>query len=282
MIFEVGLGGRLDATNTLKKDISFITQVSLDHEEYLGDDLKSIASEKVAIFKNSDTSLVGDLNLINIANLKIKSENLECVKLIGYRFIKPFRYEFLFEYNGKKMKFTPVSEGFFQHKNIKNALLILNSLEKILNRKFKEEEIVSGINSCVVYGRLFKISDKPKIYIDGAHNISGFETIKKEFLKSGISPVILFGAMRDKNILCKVEDLYLFSKDVALVKVENERCAAFEDYRKFLKRDDFRFFSSSIDGYKWIRENTGDGLGIICGSLYLCGEILKMSDIRGI
>ncbi len=277
LIFEVGLGGRLDATNTLKKDIAFITEVSRDHEEYLGNRIEDIVNEKSGIFENSKVNLVGDTSLFKFLGGRIEIENIgDDVEFLNYFKIKPFKYRFDFFFRGDRVSFSPLAEGSFQWKNIRNALHILKYLEEILNKRFEKDVIEDGINKTVIPARFFKISEKPLIYIDGAHNISGFNTVKNEILNFNLSPVILFGAMKDKNILEKIVELHSFSSEIAFVRIENERSACYEDYRKMLGSRDFRYFSSAEEGYRWIKNIGQDNMGLIFGSLYLCGEILKL------
>ncbi len=279
-IFEVGLGGRLDATNVLDKDISFITNVSLDHESILGSKLEEIALEKVAIFEKSNLNLVGNDFLYNISKDKFNvKKRSEVVNLVGFKKSKPFRYEFWVEYGREKLYFNPMSEGFYQVENILNSLFILHHLEKILEKKFVRETIVEGINETKILGRFQKISHNPDIYIDGAHNEAGLNCLSEEFKIWGIKPVVLFGAMRDKNILKRIGMLFSFSKEIAFLKVDNPRSADFEDYAKEIKNREFTFFEDVCKAIEWAKSRCGDSPIFIFGSLYLCGEILEKFEV---
>ena len=159
-IIEVGLGGRLDATNIINPLMSIITNISLDHTEILGDNLEDIAGEKSGIIKKDSITIIGESNKL-INNVFINKAK-KCNSKI---FIND-QHENLY------------SNVLYQKKNIATAIF---SIKHLVGFNITEVSILNGIENVELntgfYGRWSKISDDPKVIIDVAHNISGFEQL---------------------------------------------------------------------------------------------------------
>jgi len=159
-IIEVGLGGRLDATNIINPLMSIITNISLDHTEILGDNLEDIAGEKSGIIKKDSITIIGESNKL-INNVFINKAK-KCNSKI---FIND-QHENLY------------SNVLYQKKNIATAIF---SIKHLVGFNITEVSILNGIENVELntgfYGRWSKISDDPKVIIDVAHNNSGFEQL---------------------------------------------------------------------------------------------------------
>ena len=159
-IIEVGLGGRLDATNIINPLMSIITNISLDHTEILGDNLEDIAGEKSGIIKKDSITIIGESN--NLINDIFISKAKKCDSKI---FIND-QHDNLY------------SNVLYQEKNISTAIF---SIKHLVGYNIKEVNILNGIDNVELntgfYGRWSKISDDPKVIIDVAHNNSGFEQL---------------------------------------------------------------------------------------------------------
>ncbi|SVA01350.1 uncharacterized protein METZ01_LOCUS54204 [marine metagenome] len=159
-IIEVGLGGRLDATNIINPLMSIITNISLDHTEILGDNLEDIAGEKSGIIKKDSITIIGECN--NLINNVFINKAKKCNSKI---FIND-QHENLY------------SNVLYQKKNIATAIF---SIKHLVGFNITEVSILNGIENVELntgfYGRWSKISDDPKVIIDVAHNNSGFEQL---------------------------------------------------------------------------------------------------------
>ena len=159
-IIEVGLGGRLDATNIINPLMSIITNISLDHTEILGENLEDIAGEKSGIIKKDSITIIGESN--NLINDIFISKAKKCDSKI---FIND-QHDNLY------------SNVLYQEKNISTAIF---SIKHLVGYNIKEVNILNGIDNVELntgfYGRWSKISDDPKVIIDVAHNNSGFEQL---------------------------------------------------------------------------------------------------------
>ena len=183
-IIEVGLGGRLDATNIINPLMSIITNISLDHTEILGDNLEDIAGEKSGIIKKDSITIIGESN--NLINNIFINKAKKCNSKI---FIND-QYENLY------------SNVLYQEKNISTTIF---SIKHLVGFNIKEVNILKGIENVELntdfYGRWSKISDDPKVIIDVAHNNSGFEQLAYQIEREDYKNLyIILGFTKGKKI----------------------------------------------------------------------------------
>ena len=164
-IIEVGLGGRLDATNIISPILSVITNISYDHTEILGNTLKKIAFEKAGIIKKNTKVIIGERD-IETENVFIEKANESFSEII-----------FASDY---KSKFEN-SDIEYLNKNIKTVVQVCRSLN---DEKINDNTIEKGIFNIDLntdfYGRWTVLNDYPKIIFDSAHNESGFIHLSKQ------------------------------------------------------------------------------------------------------
>lgn len=183
-IIEVGLGGRLDATNIINPLMSIITNISLDHTEILGDNLEDIAGEKSGIIKKDSITIIGESN--NLINTVFINKAKKCNSKI---FIND-QHENLY------------SNVLYQEKNISTAIF---SIKHLVGFNITEVNILNGIENVELntgfYGRWSKISDDPKVIIDVAHNNSGFEQLAYQIEREDYKKLyIILGFIKGKKI----------------------------------------------------------------------------------
>jgi len=183
-IIEVGLGGRLDATNIINPLMSIITNISLDHTEILGENLEDIAGEKSGIIKKDSITIIGESN--NLINDIFISKAKKCDSKI---FIND-QHDNLY------------SNVLYQEKNISTAIF---SIKHLVGYNIKEVNILNGIDNVELntgfYGRWSKISDDPKVIIDVAHNNSGFEQLAYQIEREDYKKLyIILGFTKGKKV----------------------------------------------------------------------------------
>lgn len=181
VVWETGLGGRLDCTNIVHPLVSVITNVGHDHMDILGDTLDQIAAEKAGIIKPGVpvVSTVDQPEVIEVIKQKAE-QNKSTLYLLGeqfnYRSIASDdeRQRLYFEGPFATFENVPVSlNGAHQLKNAAAAIMTLEVLRQYYAALVDEEFIVSGIGETVWPGRLEMISKSPRILLDGAHNPEG-------------------------------------------------------------------------------------------------------------
>ena len=185
-IIEVGLGGRLDATNIIKPLISVITNISYDHTDILGDTLEKIANEKAGIFKKNSKIIIGERN-----------------KIVDEVFIKKAKevsslLTFVPDLNDQ-VNYSNVN---YLNTNIKTAVHTCRALN--LNN-VDNDSILSGISNInknsQLIGRWTTVSNNPKIIFDAAHNLAGFKCISSQLDKTKYNQLhIILAFIKGKNI----------------------------------------------------------------------------------
>jgi dihydrofolate synthase/folylpolyglutamate synthase len=202
-VVEVGLGGRLDATNVMKKPVCcVITSISMDHMQYLGDTLSSIAREKAGIIKASVPIITCNKNqeIIQVLNeeAELKSSPLFLADADEARIIKLTPGETIFDYHGQEYETALL--GIHQ---ITNAVLALNVIEVLLQQGYQVDRlsILDGLRSTEWSGRFEIIAKSPYVIIDGAHNEDAAlrlaETVREYFADRRV--VYIMGVFADKD-----------------------------------------------------------------------------------
>lgn len=264
-ILETGLGGRLDSTTAANARIVAITQIAMDHEEYLGHTIESIASEKAAIIRPGVQAVIAKQEPEAMAVL------LKRCKEVG---VTPILADERREEN--------VRLGLRGRHQIDNAAVAICVADLL---RIPHSAIVSGLENVQHPGRLELIEHKPLFLLDGAHNPAGCRSLREYLDELAPRPLTLvFGAMRDKQLDQIGEILFPVADVLVLTPVENPRSASIEMLRpiadRFARGAVVETTSSAEALQAAIARTPPDGLICIAGSLYLIGEmrlsILKM------
>ena len=183
-IIEVGLGGRLDATNVINPLMSIITNVSLDHTDLLGDTPQEIAQEKSGIIKEDSIAIIGENN--NLTDQIFISKAREQNSIIHFNDMSNESY----------------SNVLYQNKNISTAIYAIKYLQGFnISKQNIEDGIDNIIENTGYFGRWFKLSEDPAVLVDVAHNISGFEYLALQIKKLEYNNLhIILGFVKGKNI----------------------------------------------------------------------------------
>ncbi len=209
-VVEVGLGGRLDATNVLMPVVSVITRIDFDHENFLGHSLREIAGEKAGILKDRVPAVIAGQTSEAREVLVARAKELQCpVVEVGEAFaVEKERMEDGFalatvveKATGAHFTIAPQLAGRFQLQNALNALACARLLQS-KNYKIADADITEGIAAARWPGRIERVQTRPDVYLDGAHNPGAARELAK-FLEEnfqGRRVYMLFGAMRDKAV----------------------------------------------------------------------------------
>ena len=204
-IIEVGMGGRLDATNVISPMVSIITNIDLDHQHFLGDTLSAIAKEKGGIIKKG-VDLVTGVEQASVVKLfaSLCKQKGAPFRRVG----RDARYRRLpsglLGYYGLYDRFTNLTlglKGRFQYRNAAVALLTL----EILKRKgitISDEAIHLGLADPLWPGRLEEVASRPTIILDGAHNPSAMRSLAHAIGNdlNFENLILVVGIMGDKDI----------------------------------------------------------------------------------
>jgi len=269
VIWETGLGGRLDATNIVTPLVSVITNIGFDHQQWLGDTLARIAAEKAGIIKPgvpviTATAVPEALAVIE----KIAHEKNARLKLVTVDEVQ------------SRLTGTLAPPLLGEHQKL-NAALALATVE-MLQRQIpvSAEKIRAGLAAVDWPGRLQLVARTggQKVLLDGAHNVAGAEVLRAalELDFAGVRPLLIFGTLADKNwpdicrILAPLADK-IFTVPVASARTTDARelAAAFRSANPAAEVVVAANFSEALNASK------DEPFVVVTGSLYLVGEALE-------
>lgn len=190
-IIEVGLGGRLDSTNIITPELSIITNIGLDHTQFLGDTLDKIAFEKAGIIKSNIPVVIG----------KTQSETKPVFEAKALKLYAPI----FFADQMVKADYKSDLEGDYQTENIQTVLQAIAVL-KTLNYIIHEDFIYNGLKQVMAntgfQGRWQILQQKPFVVCDTAHNSDGLKIVMKQLLNMPFKALhIVFGVVNDKDLV---------------------------------------------------------------------------------
>ena len=270
-LIETGLGGRLDATNTIKKKIlNVITSIGLDHEEFLSPYLKNIVREKCGILSKDIPVIISSQNTNYKSHLlrkRIKDINCKILKL---KSIPKNSYLGL--------------EGNHQNINAKTAVTAIKFILKDIDNNI----IKRGLKKAVWPGRIQKICPKNnfitksnKILIDGAHNIEGAKIINSHLKKLNLGKWnFVFGMINNKNPKKFIEIIEEHIEKIIFVPIQNQKNSYQPKELKIIFKE--QKFNSIVkkDLKSALYSISSNKPLFITGSLYLVGEVLKLFSIK--
>ena len=276
-VIEVGLGGRFDATNVIKKpEAVVITSISLDHTKILGDTISQIAFEKCGIIKEK-TQVITSRNQTNDALQVIrktcenKANNLIITNPKAIEILDDSIFGTLFAYNNNvyKIKLT----GNHQIENVVNAIECAKALG------ISEIAIAQGVEKTRMLARMEVVGENPLIIRDGGHNEGCANALKDFLTKYNVKNInMLIGLMADKDVEGYVQKIAPLCKSIVTVTPSNPRALDSESLKEIVEKycNNTKSINNPKEGYKYILSNTKkDETILVCGSFYM------MSDIFG-
>jgi dihydrofolate synthase/folylpolyglutamate synthase len=211
-VIETGMGGRLDATNIIKPELSIITNISLEHREYLGNTLTQIAGEKAGIIKNRTPLVTGIRQKKAFAEIKrIAAEKKAPLFRLGTDFKVRRNQEQTFSYYGIKNVWHNLQTALPGSYQVDNAALVLAACELIGKNAaaITLKHIQEGLSKNHWPGRLEIVSKNPFIILDGAHNLAAARNLAK-FLSTNLAGkaiTLVIGILDDKPYKAMLKSL---------------------------------------------------------------------------
>src|SRR5450432_3623348 len=285
-IFEVGLGGRLDATNIVTPVVSIITRIDFDHENFLGHSLKEIAAEKAGILKPSVPVVLAeqrpearDVVLARAAALCCPIIDVAAVYRIDHESIHEgcVRARVTETSSSWSIDVAPRLPGHFQLRNALNAIAAARLLQERGFRIF-DQDIAEGIAETAWPGRLEKLQSHPDVYLDGAHNPSAARELaafwQENFADRKI--YLLYGAVRDKAVDEVAGTLFPFAAQVIFTQPANSRAISAAQLAEIAAHHaaESTVIPDAEQALDYALSKAGPSDAIfITGSLYLVGQL---------
>jgi dihydrofolate synthase/folylpolyglutamate synthase len=280
-VVEVGLGGRLDATNVVQSDVSVISNISLEHREYLGRRLVDIAREKGGIIKDHGLCITAarQEQVLEVLEgiCRDRRARLWCVG----RDIKVRRNnDGTFSYRGVEKTYRQLTCPLAGRHQLENAGVALGTMEAIAacGLTIDDRALVVGLKEVRWPGRLEVLGRSPVLLVDGAHNPAGVAALclalKEEFTYGRL--ILVFGVLDDKDSRSMLKKLAPLADEIILTKPATDRAKPPEELlpQAIRYHDRIELTQTSGEALKLAlyKARTHD-LICVTGSLYLVGEI---------
>lgn len=306
-VLEVGMGGRLDATNVVDPLLSVITDISLDHTEWLGDTVTLIAREKAGILRRNgvlitlpqhpeanqaigEVAVELDVRGVNAAEYVPQSTGLRAQGAEDWA-ERTLRNRYSLQVLGETIQVDSPLAGEHQRRNIALAIAGAVELRNQYGYKIIAAQIAEGIRSTQWPGRLemFEIPGRAKVLLDVAHNPAGAWTLRAAISAMtqdergplspepcALSPVLVFGCMKDKAFDEMAQILFPLFDHVLFTPILSPRSASVDELLQAAAKVGARA-EAARDGLQALEsalaEAPADGLVVVAGSVYLVGEV---------
>jgi dihydrofolate synthase/folylpolyglutamate synthase len=270
VIWETGLGGRLDATNTVTPLASVITNIAFDHQQWLGDTLEKIAAEKAGIIKPG----------IPVVTATDEPEAFAVIEKIAQEKNAPLQVVTAKDVETRLAgTLAPPLLGDHQKLNAALALVTVEILQKQI--PISDKQIRAGLASVNWPGRLQLIQkpNRQKILLDGAHNVAGAKVLREALEKNfpAARRALILGVFQDKDWQHICETLAPLAARIFTVPVSSERTANSNDLATACRaaNPSAEIFACA-NLAEALKKSAGDAFVVITGSLYLVGEALEL------
>lgn len=279
-VLEVGMGGRLDATNAVEPLLSIVTDISLDHMEWLGSTIAAIAREKAGILRAGGTLITlpqhPDANKV-LGEVATELDS-RAVSAVPYMPAAALSGSYPLEVMGNTIEVNSPLAGAHQHRNV--ALAIAAAVELATHHGFAitPADIANGVHETRWPGRLERISRGPIEWIlDVAHNPAGVWALRaglRTLLGESGARVLVFSCLRDKPLAEMAEILFPLFELVILAPIHAARAASLDDLLAAAKATGTEALAAESlpDALRLAAESTGHGSIVVSGSVYLVGE----------
>ena len=286
-VIEVGMGGRFDATNVCHPLGTIITNVSFDHERYLGSSLPDIAFEKAGIIKRRVPVVVGPVerDVSAVLQERAQHENAPLIAF-GKEFLCVSHDARSFDVTGTRAEYLNLRcslEGRHQAVNAACSIVALES-GVMPHLSISERIIRRGLESVTWPGRLERLQRRPLIVCDGAHNPAAAECLKIHLQglldeRNGRRLIVVIGMMQDKNLSAFLNALVPLADEVILTQIEHPRSAPVLALKRALPVVDVPVHErespqTAIDWATRLADH--DDLVCVTGSLFLVGHVKSL------
>jgi dihydrofolate synthase / folylpolyglutamate synthase len=289
VVWETGLGGRLDATNIVRPEVCIITNIGLDHQQYLGESLRDIAAEKAGIIKPG-VPVISAVKIGEAADVireRAKAEGCTLtlvdrdmkVKDLGLRGNKQIA-----EIDGHEFTL-----GLIGPHQVSNAACAVEAMRQF---KISDNAVAHGLAETIWPGRFEILSEKPLIVLDGAHNPAGVAMLVetwRAFLaarfgwsthETDARAHLVFTSVTDKDIFPMAQLLRPLASKVSLVRLANERSAEPALLATHFAGLPCACYDSVSAAWQDI-VSAPESITLITGSLFLVGEMLARRQGNG-
>lgn len=282
-LIEAGMGGLLDSTNVVTPIVSIIPSIALEHTNFLGNSIESIACHKAGIIKPNRPVIIGDLPLEakNIVYQEAQKKQSSVLELNHQFFVQHDNDGESYKHNDRGIsitKLTRTMKGAHQANNMALAITAFFEVATALALQVSEEAIQKAVESANILGRFEEMI--PYVFLDGAHNPASAEklkeTIQHEFSNEQITFVI--GILADKAVKEILQQFEQVSDCFYFVDFDNPRAMAAHSMLELSNASHKAILEDYVQFLKQQSENKSRT--IVSGSLYLLTEVRSRLKIN--
>ena len=287
-VIETGLGGRLDATNVVTPLLSVITRISLEHMQYLGNNLAAIAAEKAGIIKPGRPVVCGrmadEAREVILATARARNARLvDAADTVTIERVSQSLSSQVLRMTSARRSYGRVTlplPGDYQLENTATVVAALETLEDVLDVEWTDDTIRTGLKRVRWPGRCQLVRNHPPVMVDGAHNPGAAEvlaaSLRRLFDRRPIG--LVFGICGDKDVAGFLRPLAGLVQRAWAVAIRNERSLAPDEAARAAAGFGIRTEASDVgtaiaEAIRWAGEN--GGAVCVAGSLFLVGEVLE-------
>lgn len=280
-ILEVGLGGRLDATNIIDNDLAFVTSIGLDHTEWLGDNRESIGYEKSGIFRADTPAICGAVDAPNSIEETAKKVHAKLFQLGNDFSYKVAKTSWSFFAEGYELQGLPLPNlsGAVQIRNAASVVMGLYCLREKL--PLSTEAIETGLREVTLEGRFQRIVKDCEIILDVAHNFDSAKILAENLmaLPKPQRTIAVFAILSDKDVDGIISLLHSHIDDWYISEVDSPRRMGVDHVEQSLMQQSsdtsVKVFQSVEQAYSQAQMEASEGDRIIVfGSIFTVSEVL--------
>ncbi|HEY6011417.1 MAG TPA: folylpolyglutamate synthase/dihydrofolate synthase family protein [Nitrospirota bacterium] len=283
-VIEVGMGGRLDSTNVITPLVSVITNIDIEHTEFLGDTLEQIAAEKAGIIKHGVPVVTGAVQpeVLEVIEREASSKGTT-VRRLGRDF-SPAQVgggrDLIFDYRGHTVSYAGMKISMLGGYQVDNACLALAAVECLRGAGLALDESAArrGLEQARWEGRLERVSDRPDIFLDGAHNPASAKKLAvavRDLKQSYRRLVLVIGILGDKDHAGILGELAPLAERVVATKPAYSRAMGVAELAEAIRK-----LGKTVEGADTVAEAvararelaTAEDFILVTGSLYVVGE----------
>jgi dihydrofolate synthase/folylpolyglutamate synthase len=287
VVLEVGMGGRLDATNVAQPRVAVITNIELDHVEFLGSTLAEIGREKAGVIKPGTPVVCGceegeAAEVIRQRCAGLGAELIETEKFGRPGGLQSWQGHYLFNLSLEAGNFASLSSPLLGRFQVKNAVAAVMAAWRLSQDGFRitRSAIAKGLQSTSWPGRLEQVFEHPLVLLDGAHNPAAARVLA-EFIQeelAGRRLRLVYGSMRDKAIGEISEILFPLAEEVYLTRPHVARAAAPEEIAAAARFRPKRLViepEPAVAVAQACQASRREDAVMVVGSLFLVGAVKK-------
>ncbi|KAA8674253.1 bifunctional tetrahydrofolate synthase/dihydrofolate synthase [Vibrio gigantis] len=277
VLLEVGLGGRLDATNIVDHDVSVITSLAVDHVDWLGDDINVIGFEKAGIYRSGKPAICGQPK--PPATVAAHADD---IKAEFYQVGIQYTYDVdgdTWNWHSGAFQLESLPIPSLPLPNAATALMALGTSELSIS----DVNVVNGMKNAQLPGRMQQISDQPVIVLDVAHNPHSAEYFAQQVTKkySGKSLHVVVAMLHDKDIPATLEVLAPITTHWYPASLQGPRAATAAELCKSLPQG-VEQYSTPVAAFEAALASVqGDDVVLVVGSFHTVGEVLEHWQKKG-